>query len=310
MSIRGGRGSTSQGANWTGSRRKGETTTTSRHRGERLLKLIRKVLEDARIKEPERVSTGLDVVGDVAIVRLPELSAAEKRRLARVLAQEVRNVKCVYEQLGGIEGEFRLRKLKHLAGEKRTLTLHRENGCIFKVDLARCYFSPRLSTERLRIAGQVTPKERVLNMFAGVGPFSIPIAKMAGAKVASCEINEYACDLHEENDRLNKVQDKVRVIRGDAAELPTNEKSKFDRVLMPHPSQADRFLPVALAMTRTRAVIHYYRHILGKNEDEASARLVEELSGVVPAGTRIRTRKVREVGPRWLEMVADLRLPA
>jgi tRNA (guanine37-N1)-methyltransferase len=219
-------------------------------------------------------------------------------------------VKCVYEQEGGVEGEFRLRSLKHLAGEKRTLTLHRENGCVFRVDVARCYFSPRLSTERLAIAGQVAPRERVLNMFAGVGPFSIPIAKTAGARVTSCEINEYACDLHEENDRLNKVQDKVRVIRGDAAELPTEEKSKFDRVLMPHPSQADKFLPAALAMAKKRAVIHYYRHVLGKNKDEASARLIEELSGLVPPRTQISTRRVREVGPRWLEMAADLRLPA
>jgi tRNA (guanine37-N1)-methyltransferase len=250
------------------------------------------------------------VVGDIAIVRLPNLSAAEKRRLAGALTKEVRNVKCVYEQEGGIEGEFRLRSLKHLAGEKRTLTLHRENGCVFRVDVARCYFSPRLSTERLTIAGQVAPKERVLNMFAGVGPFSIPIAKTAGARVTSCEINEYACDLHEENDGLNKVQDRVRVIRGDAGELPGKEKSKFDRVLMPHPSQADKFLPVALAMSKKRAFIHYYRHVLGESEKEASARLVEELLSMVPAGTRIKTRKVREVGPRWLEMAADLRLPA
>ena len=221
----------------------------------------------------------------------------------------MKNIKCVYEQEGGIEGEFRLRRLKHLAGEKRTLTLHKENGCVFRVDVARCYFSPRLSTERLTIARQVTPKERVLNMFAGVGPFSISIAKTAGARVTSCEINEYACDLHEENDRLNKVQDQVRVIRGDAVDLPTREKSKFDRILMPHPSQADKFLPAALAMAKKRAIIHYYRHVLGENKDEASARLVEELSGLIPRGTRIATRRVREVGPRWLEMAADLRLP-
>jgi tRNA (guanine37-N1)-methyltransferase len=287
-----------------------ENTTTSPLRGKRLLKLIRKVLEEARIKNPERVSTGVDVVGDIAIVRLPELSAAEKRRLALALTKEVKNVKCVYDQEGGIEGEFRLRKLKHIAGEKRTLTLHRENGCVFRVDVARCYFSPRLSTERLAIAGQVAPRERVLNMFAGVGPFSITIAKKAGAAVTSCEINEYACDLHEENDRLNKVQDKVSVTRGDAAELPTREKSRFDRVLMPHPSQADKFLPAALAMAKNRAVIHYYRHVLGESEQEASARLVEELSGLVPPRTHIATRRVREVGPRWLEMAADLKLPA
>jgi tRNA (guanine37-N1)-methyltransferase len=309
MSARGGPGSTNRGVNWTESKRRRENTTTFPRRGKRPLKLIRKVLEEAQINEPERVSTGVDVVGDIAIVRLPQLSEVEKRRLARTLAKDVKNVKCVYEQEGGIEGEFRLRRLRHLAGEKRTLTVHKENGCVFRVDVARCYFSPRLSTERLAIARRVASKERVLNMFAGVGPFSIEIAKMAGARVISCEINGYACDLHEENDRLNKVQDRIRVVKGDAAELPLI-KPKFDRVLMPHPSQADRFLPTALAMVRKRGVIHYYRHVLGVNEDEASTRLVEEVSAMVPKGTRIRTRRVREVGPRWLEMAADLRLPA
>ena len=275
----------------------------------RPLKLIRKVLEDARIKRPERVTTGVDVVGDIAIVKLPELTSAEKGRLALVLANEVKNVKSVYEQLGGIEGEFRLRNLRHLAGEQRTLTTHRENGCLFKVDVSRCYFSPRLSTERLRIARQVKANERVLNMFAGVGPFSIPIAKMARAKVTSCEINGYACDLHEENNSLNRVQDKIRVIRGDAANLATSMKSKFDRILMPHPSQTDRFLSKALTLARNGAVIHYYRQVPGIDLKEATASLTDELLSVVPEGTRIETRRVREVGPRWLEMAADLTLP-
>ncbi len=217
-------------------------------------------------------------------------------------------MRCVFEQKGGIEGEHRLRSLRHLAGDKRTLTIHRENGCVFKVDVARCYFSPRLSTERLRIARQAKSGEQVLNMFAGVGPFSIPIAKIAGARVASCEINQYACGLHEENDRLNKVEDSVRVIRGDAKELPKKLEMKFDRVVMPHPSQADRFLPTALAMVKKGGTIYYYRHVLGRDEEEASEGFVDEFSRLIPKGTSYSLRKVREVGPRWLEMVADLKL--
>ncbi len=245
----------------------------------------------------------------MAIVRLKDISSAEKKRLAKALLKELSNVKCVFGQEGAVEGEYRLRSLRHLAGEKRTLTLHRENGCSFKVDVARCYFSPRLSTERLRIAGQVASGERVLNMFAGVGPFSIPIAKTAGADVTSCEINAYACELHEENDKLNKVEDLVRVVQGDAEELPRIVKSKFDRVLMPHPSQADRFLSAALEVSKKGALVHYYRHMLGKDEAEASEKIVEELSGLVPSKTRYVIRKVREVGPRWLEMAADIKLP-
>jgi tRNA (guanine37-N1)-methyltransferase len=271
-------------------------------------RLISAALEKAGIGNPGRTSSGIDVVGDIAIVRLAGFSATEKRKLGKALLGELSNVKVVVEQEGGIEGEYRLRKLRHLAGEKRTLTLHRENGCVFRVDVAKCYFSPRLSTERLRVARLVKPKERVLNMFAGVGPYSIPIAKLAGARVTSCELNGYAAGLHIENNRLNKVQWFVDVITGDAADLPGALKTRFDRVLMPLPSEANRFLPAALELAKKGATIHYYRHVLGENEGEAAKALREELSGLLPARTRYTVRKVREVGPRWIEMAAEIRV--
>ena len=109
-------------------------------------RLIRSALERAGIERPGSVSTGVDVVGDIAIVKMEDLPRGEKRKIGEALLREVKSVRCVYEQEGGIEGQHRLRRLRHLAGEARTLTLHRENGCAFRVDVARCYFSPRLST--------------------------------------------------------------------------------------------------------------------------------------------------------------------
>ena len=272
-------------------------------------RLIRGVLEEAGIEGAERASTGVDLVGDVAILRLERLSAAEKRRVANALLGALKNVRVVVEQLGGIEGEYRLRRLKHVAGEKRTLTLHRENGCSFRVDVAECYFSPRLSTERLRVATSVRPEESVLNMFAGVGPFSIPIARLKGARVMSCELNEYASELHAENNALNRVGGLVELVNADAMELPRLTRRRFDRVLMPHPSEADRFLPTALRKATKGATVHYYRHDLGRNEEEAAGALREELAGLLPARVRYSVRKVREVGPRWVEMVAEIRAP-
>ena len=272
-------------------------------------RLIRAALEKAGIRDPGRASSGVDVVGDIAIVRLTGFSAAEKKRAAAALLKELHNVRVVAEQEGGIEGEFRLRKLRMLAGEKRTLTVHRENGCSFKVDVAKCYFSPRLSTERLRIADLAGPSENVLNMFAGVGPFSIVVAKRAGARVTSCELNGYAAGLHVENNGLNKVERLVKVVEGDAAELPRMTKARFDRVLMPHPSEADKFLPAALAMSKKNAIIHYYRHVLGEDEEDAAGRLREELSQLTPPRVRYSVRRVREVGPRWIEMAAEIRAP-
>ena len=189
------------------------------------------------------------------------------------------------------------------------MTVHRENGCSFKVDVATCYFSPRLSTERLRIADRARARESVLNMFAGVGPFSVVLAKKKKARVLSIELNPAACELHEENDRLNKVQQLVKVVNADALEAPRLTRRRFDRVLMPHPSQSDRFLATALRMAKKGGTVHYYRHVLGADEAEAEAGLRKELEPLLPAGAEYGVRRVREVGPRWVEMAADVTVP-
>jgi tRNA (guanine37-N1)-methyltransferase len=255
------------------------------------------------------LTTGVDIIGDIAIVRLAKARTAEKKRIAAAILEETKAVRCVFEQVGGIEGDFRLRKLRHLAGEGRTLTIHKENGCTYKVDVARCYFSPRLATERLRVAEIAKKQEAILNMFAGVGPFSILIARMRRVKVMSCELSSYACELHEENDKANKVEGLVRVVNADAMDLPGLTKRKFDRILMPHPSQAYRFLPVALSLAKKGASIHYYRHLLGRDEEEAAENLESELTNLLPASFSYEIRRIREVGPRWVEMAADIRVP-
>ncbi|HUH99632.1 MAG TPA: tRNA (guanine-N1)-methyltransferase, partial [Nitrososphaerales archaeon] len=116
------------------------------------------------------LESGIDVIGDIAIVKLRPEAKVDEREAAQAILDGMKNVKCVYGQEGGIEGDFRLRKLRHLGGEERTVTIHKENGIRLKLDVETCYFSPRLSTVRLRIAEQVVPGEKVLNMFAGVGP--------------------------------------------------------------------------------------------------------------------------------------------
>jgi tRNA (guanine37-N1)-methyltransferase len=273
----------------------------------RLPKLIKELAEKLGLEPSEGpISSSVDVIGDIAILRLQGFRKAAMRKLARALLEELPNVKCVFGEEGGIEGEYRLRRLRHLAGERRTLTVHRENGCAFKVDVKKCYFSPRLSTERLRVAIEARRKERVLNMFAGVGPFSILIARKSGANVTSCELNRYAYRLHKENLGLNKVEGLVEVLNCDASELEGKVEGGFDRILMPHPSAANKFLLEALHLVKKGGIIHYYRHVLGRNDAEAMENVKLELSQLLPSLATYRLRRVREVGPRWLEMVAEI----
>lgn len=250
--------------------------------------------------------SGIDVIGDVAVVKLRPGVEGRESALAEAIMAEMKSVKCVYGQEGGIEGEFRLRRLRHLGGEARTTTTHKENGIRLRLDVETCYFSPRLSTERLRIASRVREGEKVLNMFAGVGPYSVLIAKKA--PVWSCELNAAAYRFHVENNRLNKVERRVTMVEGDAALLPekTAGEGPFDRILMPHPSQSNAFLPAAASMLAPGGVIHYYRHVTGEDEGEAEARLREEVAALAPRLSVVAVRRVRVVGPRYVELVADI----
>src|SRR5262249_9580226 len=139
-------------------------------------------------------------------------------------------------------------RLEHIAGEKNTFVEYKEHGCRFKVDLINTYFSPRLSTERLRIANLVSDYEIVTNMFGGVGTFSIIIAKKnRNCKVFSIDMNPTAIELSQYNSRLNGVESRVISILGDAKDIVAKETQlRSDRVLMPLPEKAREFVDCAV----------------------------------------------------------------
>ena len=270
-----------------------------------MTRLLKRAVEGLSESGATAVQTGIDVIGDLAIVKFSRVPLPVRERVGEKILQDMSNVKGVFEQEGGIEGEYRLRKLRHLAGEKRTTTLHKENGCRFLVDIAKVYYSPRLSTERLAVSTMVREGERVLNMFAGVGPFSITIARRRRASVTSCESNTDAYRLHLENNLMNKVAERITTINTDAATLPEKVEGRFDRILMPHPSKADRYIDAALGLVADGGIIHYYRHLSAEDFEEAKSAILHELREVQGL-TSAKVRKVREVGPRWLELVADI----
>ena len=170
-----------------------------------------------------------------------------------------RNVMSVLSKGTERMGGFRVREMTLLAGDPNTEVLHKESGCVFKVDPAKAYFSPRESTEREKITSQVTLGERVLVMFSGVGPFAICIAKRQ--RTASCVAVEFNPEGHRycvENIRLNKVGDRVTAILGDVREVCPALGERFDRVLMPLPKGAYEYLDVAIPMVKPGGTLHFY----------------------------------------------------
>jgi len=202
------------------------------------------------------VPKAFDVIGDIAVLEIPQELAAKNKLIAEALLSTFKSIKVVAGKKTGVDTEYRTRDVEVLAGENRTETVHKEAGCAYKLDVTKAYFSPRLGTERMRIANQVKEGERVLVMFAGVGPYPILTAKAAKPKeVYAIELNPYAVGYMKENIKLNKVR--VTAILGDA-KTETPKLGKFDRIIMPLPKDAGNFLDVALPALNKGGVIHYY----------------------------------------------------
>ncbi len=200
----------------------------------------------------------LDIIGSIAILKFPEkTSKSEKKNFALNLLKNQKNIKTVLEKSEKVKGRLRTIKTRYLAGIKTKETVHKESGCLFKLDTDSCYFSPRLSGERLDIARKIK-KGRVLIMFAGVGPFSIIIAKQnPQVKVTSIELGKECCKYAHENAKLNRL-DNIKPIQGDVKKVILKLKEKFDYIVMPRPQLKDTFLEDALKVSRRGTIIFYY----------------------------------------------------
>jgi tRNA (guanine37-N1)-methyltransferase len=253
-----------------------------------------------------------DVVGDIAVLELdPDLDTYETS-IAQAVMEVHPNVRAVFAKSGEVSGAERIRPLRYIAGENRTQTIHKEHGCFFKIDLSKVFFSPRLSTEHLRVAQLVDNGERVVDMFAGVGPFSILIAKRVGnVRVEAIDANPQAIELVRENARANKVESKVHAHLGDARDIiRENLTHGASRVIMNHPSASKDFIKAACdALRPTGGVIHYYT-FAGSNWEPDSRNEIEQ--GVEAfrylAERVLGIHRVREVAPMRWQVAVDLRV--
>jgi tRNA (guanine37-N1)-methyltransferase len=260
------------------------------------------------------VCNSYDVVGDIAIVRLTERSRKYCEKIAEAVMAVHKNVKTVLTQASAVGGEFRVRRLEYVAGERKTCTVHRESGCLFSVDVEKCYFSPRLFYERMRIARLVECGETVVNMFAGVGCFSVVMAKHAEVeKVYSIDVNPGAVQQMRENVRMNRVYGRVVPMFGDAREVVEERLCHVaDRVLMPLPAKSLEYLPYAmLALKEKGGWVHYYdfEHA-AKDEDavdKVRVKVSEKLPDICASFEVPFGRVLRATGPNWYQVVLDIK---
>jgi len=259
---------------------------------------------EERILSPEDLlgfRPSFEVVGDIAMIE-----DRDAQRAASALMSASKSIKTVIAPISDVEGEFRTRRFRHVAGEARTVTLHKEHGLRYRVDLEGAYFTPRLGTERLRIACLVRLEDVVLDMFAGVGPFALLLAKK-GARVIAIDKNPVAVKYLRENALLNKIEN-IEILEGDGADLALRYESRADHVIMNLPHSASQFLIPAMLAAKPGGVVHYY--CIAPDDDlYRDEALIRKAAEEVGAGVEVLYKGiVRSYAPHRSNVVIDFRV--
>ena len=190
------------------------------------------------------------VIGDILVLK------NEPDNLQELL--DLPEVKRIVK-LGRINGPKREPEVEILVGDN-TETIHRENHCFFKLDVARIMWSKGNTGERKRMANLVEDGETVVDMFAGIGYFSIPMAVHSNpVKIYSLEINPVSYGYLKENIVLNKVEDVIEPILGDCREFAP--KNFADRVLMGYIGNTHEYLDKAVNIVKPGGIIHYHESV-------------------------------------------------
>ncbi len=260
-------------------------------------------------KEMEKLIASFDSVGNIAVIQVPKGLEKKAKVIGEALLSMNRHFETVCMISGEHKGKYRVQPVKVIAGRRGKTATYRESGCVFKIDLGKAFFSPRLATERLRIARLIKQGETIGALFAGVGPFPIVFAKHSQMEKAfAIELNPHAYKGMLHNIGLNKCQEKIEPILGDVKKIvPERLIGKCDRVVMPLPKGGENFLNEAMiALKPCGGVVHFYRFVEKENGRKQATAEVERAADALGMQAKIlRLEKVRSFSASKEQIVID-----
>jgi tRNA wybutosine-synthesizing protein 2 len=245
---------------------------------------------------------GWYILGDVIVVKVHPALEGFKRSIGEALLAMYPRCRTVVRDFG-IAGPLREPVREIIAGEGSE-TLHCENGVLFRLDALKIMFSQGNLRERMRMS-LLGEGERVVDMFAGIGYFSIPMAVHSRPlKVVAIELNPLAHKYLVDNTRINKVEEIVQPVLGDCS-IETPYRAA-DRVLMGMVQVTDRYLQKGIEALRAGGILHYHQTIPSWLYPQAA--IDEVVAAARSLGRRaeiVRCAKVKKFSPRVLHVVVD-----
>ncbi|PIN75920.1 hypothetical protein COV18_01935 [Candidatus Woesearchaeota archaeon CG10_big_fil_rev_8_21_14_0_10_37_12] len=222
-------------------------------------------------KELELIRGSFDVIGTIAIVEIPIDLQKKAKLIGETLLGMLKQVETVTMKTGSHVGKYRKQQMKIIAGKRKLVTKHKENGIALDLHVANCYYSPRLCTERMRIVQQIKKGERILVAGSGIGVYPLVLGKHTKAKeIIGIEHNSEAHKYAEKNIKTNKLSNRVKVLLGDATKIKLGQ---FDRLIVAIPRPGIVIVPELLRHLKKGGTIHAYDFAPEENLQEAAEKL-------------------------------------
>jgi len=257
---------------------------------------------------------GFQTIGEVAIIKLNPILREIKILIAKKYLELLPRIQSVYLNAGKVKGEFRTpERIEYLVGLENSIVKHKEHGVVYKFDFTKIMFSMGNLSERKLLATFVKEGEIVVDMFAGIGYFSLPIAKHSKpSKIFSIELNPEAFKYLTENIRLNHFEEIITPINGDSKEEVIKLSQSgvaADRVIMGvFPAPKD-FIKEALTLAKIEGTIYHYE---GISDKEKYLDLFDEFKDLAELGdyrcNLLAKRFVKSYGPGLYHIVFDIKV--
>ena len=270
------------------------------------MSLKSKIAKLSGVKEKD-VPGSYQIIGDILLAKFTTKSQDKKNKIAKAVLSLLPYVKTVCE-IKEVKGELREPDVRVLTGSG-TVTVHKENDVLYKLDVTKIMFSKGNLSERKRLLPQIKEGETIVDMFAGIGYFSLPIAKFTKAKqIFSIEKNPTSYNFLTDNISLNKINN-VIAIQGDCKIAAKTLPVKADRIIMGYFPGTEEFLPAAFFLTKQGGIVHFHNIYF---EKDLWSKPKEQIEAVAKAMKRdykiIAKKKVKSVGPRKYHVVVDVKV--
>ncbi|XP_053980955.1 tRNA (guanine(37)-N1)-methyltransferase [Hylaeus volcanicus] len=271
------------------------------------------------------VPASYSLVGHIVHLNLRDEHLPYKNVIGQVLLDTIPSARTVVNKVNTIDTTFRHFTMEILAGDKNTITVTKENGFTYELDFSQVYWNSRLCTEHLNLIKLMKPKDTLYDVFAGIGPFSIPAAR-AGVNVFANDLNPESYKWLQRNAVINKVTVNFKsfnldgrefiksIVKADILNRRANNEIGTEHIAMNLPSNAVDFLDVFHDCFNEDEIericyqpptIHLYCFVKANKGEDAcrlGQLLVEEKLGCALNNSLINLHHVRKVSP-FKEMI-------